>query len=162
MKKTSTKIDKFVQQNSSVNNGLIRRDCLNELLHTDIDGNRSVRPTEVISRAKRKNKSQVITMCSFSYGDDVDPTVFELKSANRITAFDRRVFNAVCTLYANKRYAHQQSFSSIWYTSLMSTSYNMLLLRKKDLNFKDFRPKMRMISMSISERQQKVIKNIFK
>ena len=49
---TSNKIEKFVQQNSPVNNDLIRNDAVNDIFHTDIDGNLSVIPTEVISRAK--------------------------------------------------------------------------------------------------------------
>lgn len=98
---SSKKIEKFVQQNSPVNNELIRNDAVKDVLHTDIDGNLSVIPTEVISRAKHGKTSQVITMCSFSYGEDVEQKVFELKGANKITAYDLRVYNTVCTLYLN-------------------------------------------------------------
>ena len=100
---TNKKIDKFIQQNSPVNNDLIRNDAVNDIFHTDIDGNLSIIPTEVISRTKKGKTSQVITMCSFSYGEDVDQTVYELKGSNRITAYDLRVYNAICTLYLNKK-----------------------------------------------------------
>lgn len=98
---TSNKIENFIQQNSPVNNNLIRNESLNDLLHTDIDGNISVTPTEVISRAKQGKTTQVITKCSCSYVEDLDPTLFQLKGANKITAYDLRVYNTVCTLYYN-------------------------------------------------------------
>lgn len=98
---TSNKIEKFVQQNSPVNNDLIRNDAVNDIFHTDIDGNLSIIPSEVISRAKSGKSAQVITMCSFSYGEDADQTLFALKGANKITAYDLRVYNSVCTLYFN-------------------------------------------------------------
>lgn len=97
----SNKIEKFVQQNSPVNNELIRNDAVNDIFHTDIDGHLSVVPSEVISRAKNGKSAQVITMCSFYYGEDTDQTIFALKGANKITAYDLRVYNTICTLYFN-------------------------------------------------------------
>ena len=98
---TSKKIKNFVHQNSPVNNDLVRNDTVNDLFHTDIDGHLSVIPSEVISRAKNRKSSQIITLCSFSYVEDVDQTLFALKGSHKITAYDLRVYNTVCTLYTN-------------------------------------------------------------
>jgi hypothetical protein len=97
------KLDTFIQQNSPVNNELIRNDDMNDILHTDIDGQLSIIPTEVISRTGKNKTKQVVTMCSFSYGEDVDEGIFEIRGANKITAYDRRVYNAVSTLYYHGR-----------------------------------------------------------
>lgn len=98
---STNRIEKFIQQNSPINNELIRNDDINDLFHTDIDGNVSIIPTEVITKAKHGKNDQVITMCAFSYCSDVDQDIFELKSANKITAYDLRIYNTVCTLYLN-------------------------------------------------------------
>lgn len=100
---SSRRLDSFIQQNSPVNNELVRNGVMNDMLHTDIDGQLSIIPTEVTTRAAHGKTSQVVTMCSFSYGEDVDQGIFEIRGANKITAYDRRVYNAVSTLFFNGR-----------------------------------------------------------
>ncbi len=99
--KSNHHIETFIQQNSPVNNELIRNKAINDIMHTDIDGRISIIPTEVISRKKSGKKKEVITMCSFSYDEQVNQGIFELRSSNKITAYDIRVHNAICTLYHN-------------------------------------------------------------
>jgi hypothetical protein len=96
---TFGRIENFLQQNSPVNNSLMRDEALKDILQTDTDGNESVVPTEIVSRAQSRKTSQVITMCSFSYGNDINQAVFEFKNANILSAYDLRLYNAVCTLY---------------------------------------------------------------
>lgn len=97
--KTSGRIENFLQQNSPINNELIRNEEMNDILHTNTDGHESIIPTEVITRTRSKKASQVITICSFAYGNDVNQSIFSLKSANTISAYDLRIYNAICTLY---------------------------------------------------------------
>lgn len=97
------RIDSFIQQNSPVNNALIRDSVMNDMIHTDIDGQLSIIPSEVTTREAHGKTTQVVTMCSFSYGEDVDQGIFEIRGANKITAYDRRVYNAISTLYYNGR-----------------------------------------------------------
>jgi hypothetical protein len=88
-------IEKFVQQNSSVNNEIARNPFLNDLL--------DVLPTEVTVRKKRGKIEQVTSMCSFSYVDDADLEILNKNGRFKITAYDRRVYNAVGTLWLNER-----------------------------------------------------------
>lgn len=98
---SSGRLESFIQQNSSINNELARNSLLNDMLHTNIDGTLSIIPTRVTTRNAHGKNTQVITMCSFSYGEDVDQGIFELRGANKINAYDRRVYNAVSTLFFN-------------------------------------------------------------
>lgn len=97
------RIDTFVQQNSPVNNELIRNSTLNELYGQDIDGQLAIFPTEVTVREKHGRITPVISMCSFSYEDDVDLEILNRNGRYKITGYDRRVYNAVSTLWLNGR-----------------------------------------------------------
>ena len=98
-----TRLENFIMQNSPVNNEIARNTYLNDLLTTDVDGQLKIVPTSVVSRNEHGKTSQVITMCAFSYGEDTDADILEIKGANKITPYDRRVYNALSTLYMNGR-----------------------------------------------------------
>lgn len=97
------RIGKFVQQNSPVNNELIRNTTMNELYGQEINGQLTMLPTEVTVREKHGKVKQVTSMCSFSYDDDVDLEILNKNGRFKITGYDRRVYNAVGTLWLNGR-----------------------------------------------------------
>jgi hypothetical protein len=97
----SSYIEKFIQQNSPVNNELIRNKKMNDLLPQDSSGKLSVSQTEVTVRGRQGRRPQVTSMCSFSYDDDVDLEVLNKNGRYKITGYDRRVYNAVGTLWLN-------------------------------------------------------------
>ena len=97
------RIDTFVQQNSPVNNELIRNSTMNELYGHEINGQLTILPTEVTVRERHGHISPVISMCSFSYDDDVDLEILNRNGRYKITGYDRRVYNAVGTLWLNGR-----------------------------------------------------------
>lgn len=97
------RIDTFVQQNSPVNNELIRNSTMNELYGQEINGQLTILPTEVTVREKHGRITPVISMCSFSYDDDVDLEILNRNGRYKITGYDRRVYNAVGTLWLNGR-----------------------------------------------------------
>lgn len=97
------RIETFIQQNSPINNEMIRNSVVNDLIPTDIDGQMSIIPTEVTTRAKKGKLAPVVTLCSFSYDNNTDIEIMTTKRGNKITAYDRRVYNAVSTLYLNGR-----------------------------------------------------------
>lgn len=97
------RIDTFVQQNSPVNNELIRNSTMNELYGQEINGQLTILPTEVTVRKKHGRITPVISMCSFSYDDDVDLEILNRNGRYKITGYDRRVYNAVGTLWLNGR-----------------------------------------------------------
>ena len=99
----SSKIDKFVQQNSPVNNELTRNMTLNDLYNTDINGQLNMIPTSVIVREKHGKIAPVVSCVSFSYDNSVDLEILNKNGRYKITAYDRRVYNAVSTLYLNDR-----------------------------------------------------------
>lgn len=94
----------FVQQNSPVNNELIRNTTLNELYGTDVDGQLRIMPTSVLVRGQTKKMEPVYSLCSFSYDDTVDLEIINKNGRYKITGYDRRVYNAVGTLWLNGRY----------------------------------------------------------
>lgn len=100
---TDGHIEMFVQQNSPVNNELIRNAAMNELYGQDINGQLTILPTEVTVREKHGRITPVISMCSFSYDDDVDLEILNRNGRYKITGYDRRVYNAVGTLWLNGR-----------------------------------------------------------
>ncbi len=55
---TFGRIENFLQQNSPVNNSLMRDEALKDILQTDTDGNESVVPTEIVSRAQSKKQAR--------------------------------------------------------------------------------------------------------
>ena len=96
-------IDKFVQQNSPVNNELIRNASMNELYGTSIDGQLQILPTEVTVRKKGGKLSPVYSLCSFTYDETVDLEILNKNGRYKITGYDRRVYNALGTLWLNGR-----------------------------------------------------------
>lgn len=101
IERDGSKIDSFVQQNSPVNNEMIRNATMNDLYTTDIDGQMQMIPTVV--REKHGKAEPVISYVSFSYDDTVDLEILNKKGRFNITAYDRRVYNAVSTLFINGR-----------------------------------------------------------
>ena len=101
------RIKTFVQQNSPVNNELIRNAAMNDLYGQEINGQLTILPTEVTVRKKDGKVKQVTSMCSFSYVNDVDLEALNRNGRYKITGYDRRVYNAVGTLWLN----HQQVVS---------------------------------------------------
>ena len=96
-------IDNFVQQNSPVNNELIRNTTMNELYGTEIDGQLRIMPTSVLVKGKTKKADPVYSLCSFSYDDTVDLEILNKNGRYKITGYDRRVYNAIGTLWLNGR-----------------------------------------------------------
>ena len=94
-------VKNFVQQNSPVNNEMIRNSVMNDLYSGNIDGQMKMLPTVV--REKHGKSEQVISYVSFCYDDDVDLEILNNKGRFNITAYDRRVYNAVSTLFLNER-----------------------------------------------------------
>ena len=101
IERDGSKIDSFVQQNSPVNNEMIRNATMNDLYTTGIDGQMQMIPTVV--REKHGKAEPVISYVSFSYDDTADLEFFNKKGRFNITAYDRRVYNAVSTLFINDR-----------------------------------------------------------
>lgn len=98
----SGRIEKFLLQNSPVNNELARNENLSFLLHETSDAPPiSECVTEVIVRSKSKAAAQVVTYVAFKYDDGTDLDSIAGKDKTRITAYDRRIYNAVSTLYIN-------------------------------------------------------------
>lgn len=97
------KIDTFVQQNSPVNNELIRNTTMNELYGTEVDGQLRIMPTSVLVRGQTKKTEPVYSLCSFSYDETVDLEILNKKNKWKISGYDRRVYNAVGTLWLNGR-----------------------------------------------------------
>ena len=101
IERDSMRIDSFVQQNSPVNNEMIRNAAMNDLYSSDIDGQVQMLPTVV--REKHGKSEPVISYVSFSYDDTADLEILNKKGRFNITAYDRRVYNAVSTLFTNGR-----------------------------------------------------------
>lgn len=95
----SIRIGGFIQQNSPVNNAMIRSTAINDL-YTE-NSERQMFPTVV--REKHGKNDPVISYVSFSYDDTVDLEILNNKGRFTITAYDRRVYNAVSTLFLNGR-----------------------------------------------------------
>lgn len=100
----SGQIKKFVQQNSPVNNALARNyQGLNDLYEGDA-GQLSLIPTEVTVRESKGTLPPVHTLCTFFYdADDVDLALVNSRGRYQISGYDRRVLNAVSTLWQNRR-----------------------------------------------------------
>lgn len=103
----SRKLRNFVQQNSPLNNEMIRNQEMNNMLETDIDGQMRLLPStpfSVLVKGKtKKTEKEVYTLCSFSYDDNVDLEILNKNGLHKITAYDRRVYNAISTLYLDGR-----------------------------------------------------------
>jgi len=99
----SRHINNFIQQNSPVNNELIRNASINELYNTDANGQLQIIPTSVLVKSKTKKTPPVYSLCSFSYDDTVDLEILNKNGRYKITGYDRRVYNAVGTLWLNER-----------------------------------------------------------
>lgn len=95
------RIGRFIQQNSPVNNEMIRNSCLNDLYSDESDG--QLRTFPAVVREKQGKAEQVVSYVSFSYDDSVDLEILNKKGRFNITAYDRRVYNAVSTLFVNGR-----------------------------------------------------------
>ncbi len=94
-------VKNFVQQNSPVNNEMIRNSVMNDLYSAEINGQMKMLPTVV--REQHGKSEQVISYVSFCYDDNVDLEILNNKGRFNITAYDRRVYNAVSTLFLNER-----------------------------------------------------------
>ena len=105
-------LESFVQQNSPVNNEMIRSTFLNDLFRQEITGQLAIVPSEVKVRDQHGNAPAVYTLCSFSYGNNVDLELLNKNGRYRITAYDRRVYNAISTLWMNNR--HTVTFTEIF------------------------------------------------
>lgn len=99
----TNRIDNLVQQNSPINNELVRNSHMNELYSIDDDGQLNFLPTAVVVREKHGQTAPVCSLCYFSYDDSVDLEMLNKNGRYKITSFDRRVYNAVCTLYINNQ-----------------------------------------------------------
>lgn len=97
------RLERFVQQNSPVNNELIRNEVMNELYGTEVDGQLKFLTTEVTVREQHGDNTPVYSLCSFSYDDSVDLTILNKNGRYKITAYDRRIYNALSTLYLEGR-----------------------------------------------------------
>ena len=101
IERDGSNLDSFVQQNRPVNNEMIRNATMNDLYSADIDGQMQMIPTVV--REKHGKAEPVVSYVSFSYDDTVDLEILNKKGRYNITAYDRRVYNAVSTLFINGR-----------------------------------------------------------
>ncbi|MCM1579561.1 MAG: hypothetical protein NC078_12265 [Ruminococcus sp.] len=99
----SSRLKNFFQQNSPVNNAMVRSQVMNELYGTDVDGQLKFLTTEVTVRSGRGEQSAVYSLCSFSYDDSADLTILNRNGRYKITAYDRRIYNAISTLYLEGR-----------------------------------------------------------
>lgn len=93
------RLDGFIQQNSPVNNEMIRNPLLNDLYAEDSDG--QLRTFPALVREKQGKAEQVVSYVSFYYDESVDLEILNKKGRFNITAYDRRVYNAVSTLFVN-------------------------------------------------------------
>lgn len=97
----SSHIKMYAQQNSPVNNALVRDSLMNDLLPDRIDGQIQIVQTPVRVREKKGRNEDVYTLCSFSYDDAVDLALLNKKDRYKISGYDRRVYDAIGTLYLN-------------------------------------------------------------
>ena len=95
----NTKVKNFIMQNSSINHELSRNNELNNLFYSDCD---DAEMTAVLNKTA-KNSNSSITVCSFKYEISVNQDNCNdiYINAGKITAYDRRVYNAICTLYSH-------------------------------------------------------------
>ena len=93
------RIDTFVQQNSPINNELIRNTALNDLYGTYVDGQIKFYPSSVKVREQSGKRKSVYTLCSLSYSDSVNMDKINKTGRYKITAYDRRIYNAVGSLW---------------------------------------------------------------
>ena len=93
------RVDLFVQQNSPINNELVRNTALNDLYGTYVDGQIKFFPSSVKVREKNGKRKAVYTLCSLSYSDGVDLEKINKNGRFKITAYDRRIYNAIGTLW---------------------------------------------------------------
>ncbi len=140
-KSESTAVDQnrisgFVQQNSPVNNELSRNMTMNELYGTEINGQLTLIPTSVVVREKKGKVAPVVSFVSFSYSDDVDLEALNKHGRYKVTAYDRRVYNAVSTLYLNgrKTVSLTEIFTIMTGYSRRNPSMSQLVAVEKSLN----------------------------
>ena len=101
IKNLKSTVKNSILQNSPVNNEMIRNSDMNDLYPAYVSGKPERLPTVV--REKHGKAEQVISYVSFSYDDTVDLEILNKKGRFNITAYDRRVYNAVSTLFINGR-----------------------------------------------------------
>ena len=101
IKNLKSTVKNSILQNSPVNNEMIRNSDMNDLYPAYVSGKSQRLPTVV--REKHGKAEQVISYVSFSYDDTVDLEILNKKGKFNITAYDRRVYNAVSTLFINGR-----------------------------------------------------------
>ena len=101
IKNLKSTVKNSILQNSPVNNEMIRNSDMNDLYPAYVSGKPERLPTVV--REKHGKAEQVISYVSFSYDNTVDLERLNKKGRFNITAYDRRVYNAVSTLFINGR-----------------------------------------------------------
>ena len=94
MDEESSRLKIFKLQNSAVNNEIIRNEILINLI------NDNTQRVLVRTKGNKKHKGKVYTICALYYDDDL---LKKLKITgetwNLFTGYDRRVYNALCTLW---------------------------------------------------------------
>ena len=103
IERDKSRVSNLVQQNSPINNEMIRNTAINELYHADDVDQMQMFSHEVIVREKRGKIEPVISYVAFSYDNNVDLEILSKRGRFNITAYDRRVYNAVSTLFINER-----------------------------------------------------------
>lgn len=94
-------LENLVQQNSPVNNALIRDSKINDLY---CDWSIAAPElNEVKVREKKGRMTPVYTLCSFTYDESIDFEKINKRGMFNITAYDRRVYNAIGTLWLSGR-----------------------------------------------------------
>lgn len=109
-------LDNFYIQNSPVDNQLTKiggevspktivsgegaMDDLNEIVNTTIDGQTAIVPVK--SRNQNGKHAPIYTLVSFSY-DESEELAINARSKNKLTAFDKRVLNAIGTLWLSDK-----------------------------------------------------------
>lgn len=108
-------LNRFVIQGSPVDNELTKFDLndqgnhvetgmsvMDELLNERIDGQISM--VAVKSRDKTAKKPAIYTLVNFSYDEDVELQILNQRSSNKLTAYDKRILNAIGTLFLSDKH----------------------------------------------------------
>lgn len=96
---SSNRADKFVQQNSPLNNELVRNESLKDLYGDE----ETKRMTDVQVRGAVGKRPPVYTPCRFYFDAKVDLTQLNAHGRFEVAPVDRRAHNAICTLWLNGR-----------------------------------------------------------
>lgn len=143
MAQTVSKHKNFVMQNSLINNEISRnkklhaltksqefdedyRDyCYDEEEEDDYMNNTN----GVIKVNSGTKKCPAVTVCALNYIDEVTEKIINTKYSYKITAYDKRVYNALCTLYAENK--NNFSLHELY---AMVTGYSKATPTKKQLD----------------------------